>query len=238
MENREQEHAPMGSAGPPLLLWGELLFLFVILPLVVLYDLAPGHKSLPLFVGFAYCLVILLRDPAFDRRLLSLRRAPGWGAVLLRAGLALPALVLLVLLTQPDALFHLVRERTGLWLLILVAYPVWSAYPQELIYRAFFFHRYRSILGGRIPLVLASSLLFAYGHIIFNSWLALVLTFLGGLLFCRTYLASRSLTTVFIEHALLGNLIFTLGLGKHFFALSKGSRVAQQACREIAGLFW
>jgi len=204
-----------------LLLATELAGLFVGLPLLLYHDLLPGPKVLYLFAGCAYCLVMLLRDRRFDRAPLSLRRAPGWRPALRRVAIILPALLLLAWVLEPDRLFFLVREKTGLWVLIMFAYPLWSAYPQEIAYRAFFFHRYRPLLRSRAALVAASTVLFAFGHIIFYSWLALALTLPGGLLFCRTWLKTGSINTVTLEHALLGNIIFTVGLGHHFFALSK-----------------
>jgi len=39
----------------------------------------------------------------------------------------------------------------------------------------------------------------------------------GGWLFGGTYRRSRSLGLVCLEHALYGDLIFTVGLGQYFF---------------------
>jgi membrane protease YdiL (CAAX protease family) len=64
--------------------------------------------------------------------------------------------------------------------------------------------------------VFASSVVFAFAHIIFASALTVLLSFIGGLLLSHTYLRSRSLWLVSIEHAVLGDLIFTVGLGAWF----------------------
>jgi membrane protease YdiL (CAAX protease family) len=44
-----------------------------------------------------------------------------------------------------------------------------------------------------------------------------VLSFFGGLIFAWRYLRTNSFWAVALEHALYGNLIFTIGLGVYFF---------------------
>ncbi len=70
--------------------------------------------------------------------------------------------------------------------------------------------------------MLTNAFLFSFSHIIFRNWLALALTFVGGFLFALTYKRSQSLLTVFIEHTLYGDFIFTVGIGQFFYmALSR-----------------
>jgi membrane protease YdiL (CAAX protease family) len=59
-------------------------------------------------------------------------------------------------------------------------------------------------------------------HIVFKNPLALLLTFGGGILFAKTYEDTRSLVISLIEHALYGNYVFTLGLGKYLYLGAAG----------------
>ena len=97
--------------------------------------------------------------------------------------------------------------------LILLLYPWLSVYPQNVVYRAFFCQRYRPILGGGWVLIVANAAAFALGHVMFNNWVVLGLTFVGGLLFTHTYLKHRSLLLATIEHAMYGLYCFYLGIG-------------------------
>jgi len=47
--------------------------------------------------------------------------------------------------------------------------------------------------------------------------LAVVMTSIGGLIFGWRYMKSRSLAAVSFEHALYGQLVFTIGLGRYFY---------------------
>ncbi len=56
---------------------------------------------------------------------------------------------------------------------------------------------------------------FGFGHIVFHNWIAVVFSFVGGLFAC-TYRQTRSLFLTWLEHAIIGNAIFTVWLGVYF----------------------
>jgi len=62
-----------------------------------------------------------------------------------------------------------------------------------------------------------NALCFSMAHIIFRNWIALVFTFVGSIVFSLTYIRSRSLNAVFIEHSIYGNIFFTNGFGIFFY---------------------
>lgn len=201
----------------------------------------PNGLLLPALAGFAlFCLGWLLSDRTFVRAQLWNWR--GARPQLCRIGLtAAPLLVLLLLLTLAlesgtwlfDAtersastrwlvwpgteLFGLPRFNTRLWAFIMVFYPVVSVWPQEVIYRAFFFHRYRCVLPRPWMRIFASAAAFGFMHILFLNPIAPLLTFIGGVLFGHTYERSRSVLAVSIEHAIYGCWVFTVGLGAYFY---------------------
>jgi hypothetical protein len=115
----------------------------------------------------------------------------------------------------PARFMALPRHNPHLWLLICVLYPLLSVYPQEVIYRAFFFEHSAHVLPGmKAPWLLALNVaLFGFAHIVFGNLWAPVLSAAGGLLFASTYLKSRCVMCAALEHALWGNLILTIGLG-------------------------
>ncbi len=201
----------------------EFGVLFGAVPVVLMLD-AVRVPLIPVLLGFtAIIFVVLLRDPSFDKRCLwfgpggwrvarrEIRRSLLWFALL--GGL----LSLLVVVLMPDRWLILPRERTTLWAVIMVAYPVFSVYPQEVVWRAFLHHRYRALFPGRGSLVAASAVAFGVMHVVFENWIAVVLTLLGGVLFAHTYERSRSTLAVSVEHALYGCLVFTIGLGWFFY---------------------
>jgi membrane protease YdiL (CAAX protease family) len=197
----------------------EFLLVFVLLPPAML-AIPFRVPKIPLLLGAALiCGWRLWRSPLFDR---SWFRPPEPLMPFLRK-VALKAVVTAILLGigvavfTPERLFIFPLQQTGLWLLVIIFYPFLSALPQELIYRAFFFHRYRDLFRGEHRMVWANVMAFAFLHIIFGNPVAPLLTVPGGYLFARTYLRTRSLPAAVIEHAAYGDIVFTVGLGGYFF---------------------
>lgn len=196
----------------------ELAALFGALPAALAWGFARPPVVPPLILGGAACFALLWRDPDFDRRRLwnaaALPRAlPG---ILLRLALGGTVLALATAWLLPDDLFALPRRDPALWAVVMIGYPLVSVWPQEVVFRAFFLHRYRGLLGGAA--LAASAVAFAWAHVLFRNPLAVALTLPAGLLFAATYRRHRSLACAVVEHALWGDLVFTLGLGRFFYS--------------------
>lgn len=197
----------------------EYALLFFTLPTLWVLDVFRPPLILMLCVLALGCLGYLLRKRDFDRSLLwnasAVPRRMGWvlGIFIVSAAIMTAA----VYFAMPHRFLELPRRRPELWLIIMVFYPLFSVYPQEIIFRVFLFERYRPLFQHRWPLIVGSAAAFAYGHIIFGSPVSVILTLLGGLLFAKTYADSRSTLLVAIEHALYGCFIFTVGLGYYFY---------------------
>jgi membrane protease YdiL (CAAX protease family) len=163
--------------------------------------------------------ILLWRDPTFERRRLMNVRAmrEWWWRVLALVGLFAVALWGALAAWDPESLFYLPRERTWLWVAIMFFYPLLSVYPQEVIFRTWLFHRYKEVLPAEWMRVAASTVAFGYAHIMFQHWIPLAMTTIGGFVFARTYVRSKSTFVVAVEHGLYGMAIFTIGLGRFFY---------------------
>ena len=126
-----------------------------------------------------------------------------------------------VYLFAPQMLFNFVKRAPLFWALVMVLYAVLSVYPQGIIYRAFFFERYRTLFPNSVLLIVVSAVAFSFAHIIFRNPIAVIFTLVGGLLFAWRYSETGSLFTSSFEHALYGCWMFTVGLGQYFY---KGAR--------------
>jgi hypothetical protein len=124
---------------------------------------------------------------------------------------------------MPDALFQFARERTRTWAMVMLLYPILSVVPQEVIFRTYLFARFRTLLRPPVVMLLVSGIGFGFAHIVFDNWVAPTLCAIGGLYFAHTYQKTRSLALVSLEHALYGNMMFTVGLGRYFYHGAVGS---------------
>jgi membrane protease YdiL (CAAX protease family) len=187
--------------------------------------IAVNDLRLPVFIALlpvlAIVLVILLADPTF-----SLKRelTRGFGLATLLSILAVfavggGAVALYVAHVHPAWFLEFPRNRPDTFQKIILLYPLMSVMVQELVYRTFFFHRYGVLFGRAWWLaILLNGVLFGLGHIVIGTELALYGTMATGTLFAYRYAATRSFWAVFLEHTLWGALVFTVGLGRFFFA--------------------
>ena len=197
--------------------WLEFTLIFVSLPLLgFLLRAYLANWLIPaLIILMAVCSMLLLSDPHFKRlRLTSLGE---FSAVKRRlfSFFFLGALFsgMFYGIMNQENWFSMPRNSFYDWLMLLLLYPILSVMPQELIFRTYFFHRYKRIMPSKTVRIIISASVFALAHIVYANVLAVLLAFLGGLLFSYTYAQSRSTFACVIEHSLWGLWMFTLGLG-------------------------
>ncbi len=118
---------------------------------------------------------------------------------------------------EPENLFNLPKRNPAIWMMMLFFYPVFSAYGQEIVYRKFLLMRYGNLFQNKWQLIFASAITFSFVHIVYFSILSLVLTFFAGIYLAWIYHKTGSVLFVSILHGIMGFLIFTVGLGQHFW---------------------
>lgn len=204
--------APLGR-----MLWlaFEFVALFGVGPLLHYAGVFRPPLLLVLWGAGIAALLWLWRDGTFDRA--SLWRLSGTGRyvgpMLARWAVATAAVGVLTLVFMPERFLWLPLNRPGLWLMVMVFYPVVSVFMQGVVYRSLLFHRYRELFPTPTTMVPAAAAAFAFGHVIFHNGLAVVLTAIGGVIFALTYQRTRSGLLASLEHALYGNMLFTVGPG-------------------------
>lgn len=201
-------------------LWVELTLLMVVLP-IILYFTLPIKYLLMIIWGMA------LLCHARVRKQIQLQFRKHWGAaavtwtnlrpMLLRFAISAMLLTIITMMFTPHLLFGFIGTQPMMWLAVMFLYPILSVIPQEIIFRSFFFTRFEPIFPKPVMMILASGLAFGFAHILFQNWVAPILCVVGGIIFAMTYQKHRSLLLVTLEHALYGDFIFTLGLGRYFY---------------------
>ncbi|MDO5621808.1 MAG: CPBP family intramembrane metalloprotease [Paracoccus sp. (in: a-proteobacteria)] len=200
------------------LLWAEFTVLFIGAPLFVALCL-PSSAMFRALAGFTVVGIILLfRTGGFDwRRLWRGRQLVRWPEQIAFA-LSVGAVSLVILwFTAPDQIFQFARSNPGMMLMVWLLYPILSALPQELIFRALFFYRYGILFNSRRAAVVTNAAMFSLAHLMYWNLIVAVLTFAGGLIFARAYLM-RGFPSAFLAHALAGNMLFLVGMGIYFYS--------------------
>lgn len=199
-------------------LTAECLALFVGVPvlMVVVSGLVSPISILGALIVVA--VVLLSLTPGFEWR--ELLRRPGPQALPILAGytaITLACLLATAWVTIPDQMFDFPRQRTELWLMVMALYPIFSVIPQELIFKPLFFRRYGGLFASERGAIVASAAAFALAHLFYLNPVAVIVTFLGGLMMGWAYVRTGSFILVCIMHMIAGQLIFTIGLGVYFY---------------------
>jgi len=212
-------------AAPARRLWAELCALYLGLPLLLAFALPPDAIWAVMGAGFVAAAVLLRLTPGF--RAAELRRGPlltERRATLVFAALCAVGSAALVLALRPGAFLTLPLHLPELWLTVLLLYPIASAWPQEVMFRALFWRRYGALFPSRTLGYLANASLFSLAHLFLWNWPALLGTFIGGLIFSWAYLEAgpegrrgRNLLYATLLHAIAGWALFTAGAGVFFY---------------------
>ena len=196
----------------------EWLAIFVGVPIVLYFTGTPGTITTLLIIA-ALCWVALFRMPNYHYKWLRGLVAIKWKnfeRILLLFLLSAMAIALFTFEIERDRFLRFPFEKPLTWLAVMIIYPVLSVYPQEIIYRLFFFKRYETLFPNKWVMITMSALAFGFAHIIFYNYIAVLFSTVGGFLFAYTYHKHGSLLLTSIEHTMYGCFIFTIGLGWYF----------------------
>ena len=173
--------------------WIEICFLFIITPVVLFLELPVLYKVIYLLLGVIYITLISIFIENFSRVKLDRKLKK---KTFISIGIRFLVIALLTILPlyfqNKEALFNVMLNKPTLWLKFSGVYILFSVIPQELIYRTFFVKRYQELIKNEVVFILINSILFSFAHIWFQSWVVLGFTFIGSLLFIKTYLKSAS----------------------------------------------
>lgn len=193
----------------------ELFIVFVLIPISFAIDYSVWIKLGIGVFGFIYVIYVLLRVEKIKLKIAKqLDWKTFWKATAIKLSLIIIITISFVWVTDSTQLFNVLINKPLKWLMLLFIYSFFSVYPQELIYRTFFFKRYGSLLKSDSLFIFINAILFSLAHFFFRSPLVLLLTFLGGILFALTFKKTESTLLVSIEHAIYGCWLFTVGMGE------------------------
>ncbi len=197
----------------------EFILLFFGAPLLIFFDKNLIHPSALLLPVLVALILYFRKQKDFHAKDLIRLNISGrmWFRQLLIVIFTGVFLLVFVLIFEPENLFNLPRRNPVIWLAMLGFYPVFSAYGQEVVYRKFLFMRYQPLFQKKWFLILASGISFSFVHIVYFSVLSLVLTFFAGIYLAWLYEKTQSVLFTGIIHGIMGFLIFTVGLGQHFW---------------------
>lgn len=193
----------------------EFFIVFILIPISFVLSFQLWVKLAISISGFIYVIYVLLK---VENNKFKIRQHINWTQFWQRTTIKFLATAMITVsymyILDYDNLFVVVKSNPMLWVALLFVYSVFSVYPQELVYRTFFFQRYESLFRSNALFIIVNAALFSLAHILFKNTLVMILTFIGGVLFALTFKKTKSTLLVSIEHAIYGCWLFTVGMGE------------------------
>jgi len=191
---------------PVALYWFRHLLAFKLMPILLLLALG--------------CLIYLWSDQSFDRtRLWNTRHFFPYMRQILIAFTGISIFLgLFTYLFFEHRFLVFPIDRPNAALTFALMYPLLGALPQEIIFKSFFFHRYRTLFPGPLSLIILNGLSFGLFHLWYANIIAPVFSVFAGMILSYRYLKTRSLALITIEHSLLGIFLYVIGLGWFFYS--------------------
>lgn len=119
---------------------------------------------------------------------------------------------------QEEQFLYLIREYSYFAFIFPIFYTLFSVIPQTLFYRTLFFHRYAELFQVKHIQIVVSALIFSIAHIVLFNLEAVIITFVGGLIFSYYYEKDKSILGSVIEHGAYGSVLFLLGFGVFLYS--------------------
>lgn len=193
----------------------EFLILFVIVPVSLVFDMLIWFKLATIAIALVYLIIQMRKAHSVTLRIKKeMDWKLFWKRTIITFVLIAVITITFVWYTQPSALFLMPLAKPWMYIGTLIVYSLFSVWPQEILYRTFFFERYKPLFKNEKVFIFANAFVFSLAHLFFKNTLVLLLTFVGGILFGFTFLKFKSTTAVTIEHAVYGNWLFTVGMGQ------------------------
>ena len=210
---------PLKPAAPRAWLWVEFSVLFLIVPIAHVMFFDTFGPFAPLAAVFVTSAVLLGLTPGFRwREIIDCRGLTGHiPMIVILIALCTAVTFGLTLLMVPGRFLSFPRDSFDRYLIVIALYPFLSVLGQELAYRLLFYRRYGTLFSNRVAGILVSAAIYALAHAFYMNWVAVILSFAGGIFFAWAYARTRSFMLVWILHSLAGQVLFTSGLGVFFY---------------------
>lgn len=193
----------------------EMFIIFVLIPVSLVLEFSIRLKIAIMLIGFIYILGVIFGVERIKIHIVKgIKWKRFWRLTFLKLLVIIGITSVYMLFVEPENWFKPILQDYRVWILFCFIYSVFSVYPQELIYRTFFFKRYKDLFKNPKLFILVNAALFSLAHLFFANALVMLLTFIGGIAFALTFNKTKSTLLVSIEHAIYGSWLFTVGMGE------------------------
>lgn len=195
----------------------EFILLFLLFPITLTII---GNQFLPFLLLPLIGIFYYFKEKSLVKKFKSefeFKKVKGYiNNLLLQTIIVFILLFIFMNIFYKESLFSLQKENPLFLVGIFFIYSIISVLPQTFMYRFIFEKKFSQIFTSEKTKTTTAVLTFAFAHIIFLNIISILFTLIAGYLFYTTYRKTESFWISYIQHVLLGYLVFFIGLGNEF----------------------
>ena len=183
------------------------LILYIILPILILFNTTLFKYKFYILTIVGLLVYILFRTNKVSNKELGISKSN----IVKSLKRNIPIILIFIITVIIFRLFNLNKYNPTETIYFYLFYIFISCPIQEFLYRGIFGYFEKNLIKNKYIILLISSIMYSFVHIIYKDYLTCILTFIFGIILYLLYRKDYNLFGVSISHIILG--IFTIYLG-------------------------
>lgn len=156
-------------------LYIELLIIFLLIPTLFMLQILP--KNYMFFVLWLGSLYVLYHIKKANLNLFKGFKFDEFKDIFKRFLILSIFLTIFTFAFSRNSFLFLPKQRIDIWILVMLFYPILSAFFQEIIFRTFFTLRYINLFKNKNLFIFINALIFALAHLLYGNLIAVIFSF-------------------------------------------------------------
>ena len=184
------------------------LILYIILPILILFNTTLFKYKFYVLVVISLLIYLLFKINKVSNKELGISKSN----IVKSLKRNIPIILILIITVIIFRLFNLNKYNPTETVYFYLFYIFISCPIQEFLYRGIFGYFEKNLIKNKYIVLLISSILYSFVHIIYKDYITCILTFIFGMVLYLLYRKDYNLFGVAISHIILGILTIYLGI--------------------------
>ncbi len=185
-----------------------VLVLYIVFPILILFNTTLFKYKFYILVVVGLLIYLLFKINKVSNKELGISKSN----IIKSLKRNIPIILILIITVIVFRLFNLNKYNPTETIYFYLFYIFISCPIQEFLYRGIFGYFEKSLVKNKYIILIISSILYSFVHIIYKDYLTCTLTFLFGIVLYLLYRKDYNLFGVSISHIILGILTIYLGI--------------------------
>ncbi len=190
------------------LLFLIILIIYILLPIIILINNYLFEYKFYILTLVGISIYLLFKINKIPNKLIGIKKEN----ILLSIKRNIPIVILSIIIIIILKIFNINKYNPTETIYFYLFYIFISCPIQEFLYRGIFGYFEKNIINNKYIIILLSSFLYSFVHIIYRDILTCILTFIFGIILYLIYRKDYNIFGVSLSHIIIGILTIYLGI--------------------------